>query len=325
MGIPSSVFTETVSSTLRNHPSEIADAVSNHNGLLTYLKKRGKITKESGGYVIARNLAYQENGTYTRYSGYGTLNNASSDVHTAAKVDWFQASVAITMSGRERRMNMGRQQIFNLVKGRIDVAKNTAKNNQSVDIYSSGSLTNQMYGLSHILQTNGQGTVHGIDSGTWTNWRNQFHEMAGTNTWSKATIKGEFNQLLLKCTRGAEQPDLAICSHDIFSAFWESQQDLQRYTDSDEATSGFRTLKHSGPSRVMNVIHDSNSNLSTTAERGYFLNLDTWEFIVHPDANWTLSDELNSQNQDAFTQYLLWMGALICKNRRDNGILIDAG
>jgi hypothetical protein len=219
---------------------------------------------------------------------------------------------------------MGREQIFNLVKGRIDVAKNTAKNNQSVDIYSAGTLTNQMYGLSHILQTDGQGTVHGIDSATWTNWRNQFQEMSGTNTWSKATIKSEFNQLVMKCTRGTDYPDLAVCSHDIFTAFWESQQDLQRYTDSDEATSGFRTLKHAGPSGIMSVIHDSNTNFATTAERGYFLNTDTFEWIYHPDANWTLSDELNSQNQDAFTQYLLWMGALICKNRRLNGILIDA-
>lgn len=324
MAIPSSTFTEVVSSTLRNHPGEIADAVENHNGLLSYLRKAGKITKEDGGYNIARPLAYQENGTYTRYSGYGTLNNQSSDVFTSAVVEWFQASVAITMSGRERRMNMGRERIFSLIKGRIDVAKSTAKNNQSVDIYGSGALTNQMPGLSHILQTNGQGTVHGIDSATWTNWRNQFLEMTGTNTWSKSTIKGFFNTLLLSCTRGTDFPNLAICSHDIYSARWEADQDIQRYTDSGTATTGFRAIKHNGPSGVMDVIHDSNTNFSTTAERAYFCNLDTFEYIVHPDANWSLSDELNSQNQDAFTQYLLWMGALICKNRRLNGILIDA-
>lgn len=322
---PSTVFTEVVSSTLRNHPSEIADAVTNHCGLLTYLKRKGRITKESGGYAIARSLSYQENGTYTRYSGYGTLNNSASDVLTTAKVDWFQASVAITASGRERRMNAGREQIFNLVKGRIDVAKASAKNSQSVDIYSSGSLTNQLYGLAHILQTNGQGTVHGIDSGTYTNWRNQFKEMAGTNTWSKTTINGEFNNLLLACTRGADHPDLGICSHDVYSAYWEAKQDLQRYTaEADTATTGFKALKHNGPSGIMDVIHDANSNFGITAERAYFINTDTFEWIVHPDANWSLSDELNSQNQDAFTQYLLWQGALICKNRRLNGILIDA-
>lgn len=324
MAIPSSTFTEAVSSSLRNHPAEIADAVTNHNGLTSFLKKRDKIVKESGGYVIARNLAYQENGTYTRYAGMGLLNNSSSDVFTAAKVDWFQASVAITASGRERRMNMGRQQIFNLVKERITVAKNTAKNNQSVDIYSDGALTNQMYGLKHILQTNGQGTVHGIDSATYPNWRNQFSEMAGTNTWSKSTIKGEMNKLALLCTRGTDHTDLIIATNDIFSAYWESQQDLQRYTESDAATSGFKTLKYNGPAGVADVLFDTNTNFASTDERAYFLNLDTFEFIVHPDANWTPSDELNSQNQDAMTQYLLWMGALICKNRRLNGILIDA-
>ena len=107
MTSPSSVFTELVTSTLRNHPSEIADNVSQNNALWRYLKRKGKIDLEDGGYEIVRNLDYANNSTYQRYSGYDTLNIGQTQVLTAAKYDWMQAAVNVTASGRELRMNSG--------------------------------------------------------------------------------------------------------------------------------------------------------------------------------------------------------------------------
>lgn len=63
MASPNSVFTEMVTTTLRNHPTEIADAVSNHNAFYYWLKKKGKIKTLSGGYEIVRPLDYAENQT----------------------------------------------------------------------------------------------------------------------------------------------------------------------------------------------------------------------------------------------------------------------
>lgn len=324
MAIPRTDYTEIISSTLSQHPSEIADAVSAHNAGLRLLKRKGREMKLSGGRNIVRPVAYQENGTYTRFSGYGTLNNQASDVFTSATVDWSQIAVAISASGREELMNSGKEEIFNLVKERIGVAKKTAANNFSIDFYGSGALTNQIVGLSGILTTNGQGTIHGIDSGTYTNWRSQVREMAGTNTWSKSTIKGELNTLSMACVRGADHPDIGIFSNDVYTAYNESLQDLQRYGDAEMASAGFKTLKYWTTAGAMDVVHDSNSNFATTAERAYFLNSETWDLCVHKDANWSLSPRRFSNNQDAFTQYILWMGALICKNRKLNGLLIDA-
>ncbi len=324
MAIPRTDYTEIISSTLSQHPSEIADAVSAHNAGVYMLKKKGREMKLSGGRNIVRPLAYQENGTYTRYSGYGTLNNQASDVFTSATTDWVQAAVAISASGREELMNSGKEEIFNLVKERIGVAKKTAANNYSVDFYSDGALTNQMVGLSGILQTDGGGTVHGIDSATWTSWKNQVREMAGTGTWSKTTIRSEFNTLSMLTVRGTDHTDVIIASNDVYTAYQESLQDLQRYGDVETAAAGFKTLKYWTSAGAADVVHDSNSNFSATAERAYFLQAETWDLIVHRDANWTLSPRRFSNNQDAFTQYVLWMGGLICKNRARNGLLIDA-
>jgi hypothetical protein len=54
-----------VTTTLRNHPAEVSDAVSKNNALYSRLKNRGKIKKLSGGYEIVRPLDYAENATLT--------------------------------------------------------------------------------------------------------------------------------------------------------------------------------------------------------------------------------------------------------------------
>src|SRR5688572_5574391 len=176
MASPSTIFTEMVTTTLRNHPTEVADNVSRNNALYSRLKKRGKIKKISGGYEIVRPLDYAENATYQRYSGYDALNIQASDVLSAAKYDWVQAAINVTASGRELRMNSGSEQLIDLAEARVKNAMRTAANNMSVDLYSSGALANQMGGLALIIQNAGTGTVGGINSSTYTFWKNKFRE-----------------------------------------------------------------------------------------------------------------------------------------------------
>lgn len=320
MPSPNSVFTEMVTTTLRNHPSEVADNVSKNNALYSRLKQRGKIKKLSGGYEIVRPLDYAENSTYQRYAGYDTLNVQASDVLSAAKYDWVQAAVHITASGRELRMNNGKEQIIDLAAARTRNAMRTASNNMSLDLYSDGSLTNQMGGLAHLIQNAGTGTVGGINSSTYTFWKNKFYEAPGTNTVTKSNIKGYMNALWLQLVRGADKPDLLVSTHDFFSFYWESLQDLQRYASAESATAGFQSLKFV----TADVIFDDNANFATTGEKMYFLNTEYLEMVVHRDANWQTLDEKMSVNQDAVVIPIIWQGQLTCSNRALQGVLIDA-
>lgn len=63
MASPNATFTEMVTSTLRNHSSEVVDNISDNNALLRYLKKKGHIKTENGGYEIVLPLEYDENDT----------------------------------------------------------------------------------------------------------------------------------------------------------------------------------------------------------------------------------------------------------------------
>jgi len=320
MASPSTTFTEMVSTTLRNSATDVADNVSKHNALLNRLKKKGKVMNLSGGYEIQVPLEYAENSTYQRYGGYDTLNTNASDVVTSAKYDWAQIALHVVSSGRELRQNSGKEAMINLVKTKKANALKTAANNFSVDLYSDGSLTNQIGGLANIVQTNGQGTVGGINSATWTFWRNKFREITGTDAYTKDTIVQEFNKLWLPLNRGADKPDLIVLSHDFYSVYEASQQQLQRYMDADMAQSGFIGLKY----KTADVIFDDNTNFTTTAEKGYFLNTDYLYVGQHKEAQWSQDDEKRPINQDAIVIPYYWMGNLICSNRALQGVLIDA-
>jgi hypothetical protein len=321
MPTPSTVFTEMVTSTDRTWGSKVTDNVSKHNALLNIMKRKGKIKTVSGGYEIAEPIEYGENSTYQRYSGYDALNTNASDVITTVKYDYQQVALHVVASGREIRMNMGsKERMIDLVKTRKANALKTAANNFSIDVYSDGTLTNQINGLANIIQTNGQGTVGGIDSATFTFWRNKFREITGTNAYTAANIVQEMNPLWYSLTRGADKPDLIVFSHDLFAVYEASQQQLQRYADGELAKAGFNTLKY----KDANVVFDDNTNFTTTAERGYFLNTDYLYLVQHKEAQWTMDDEKRPTNQDAIVVPMYWMGNLVCTNRALQGILIDA-
>lgn len=320
MASPSATFTEMVTTTQRHTRKEVVDNVTDHNALLRLMKERGNIkTYAKGGYEIQVPLSYAENGTYQRYSGYDTLNTAGSDVLTSAKYDWMQAAIHVTASGRELRMNNSEEAMLDLVKERKKVAVATASNNMSIDIYSDGSLSNQIGGLAHLITSDGTGTVGGIVSGTYTFWKNKFKEVSGTGA-TFATLKAGMNDLWLSTTRGQDKPDLVVMSHDFYALYEGGLQDLQRYGDAKMAALGFEALKY----KTASVVFDDNTNFGTTAETAYFINTKYLYLMEHPDASWSTEDEKVPTQQDAVVVPMFWMGNMCCSNRSLQGKLIDA-
>lgn len=326
MPVPSDTFTELVTTTLRNVGSKLTDNVSDHNGLLYRMKEKSNIVTKSGGYEIQEPLEYAENGTIERYSGYDELNTQASDVLTSAKYDWRQIALHVTASGREMRMNNSKESMFNLVKSRKNVAMKTGANFLSRDIYSDGTATNQINGLANLIQTDGTGTVGGINASTFSMWANQFREMTGANLAASpsaanaVSMKADMNRLWLQCNRGADKPDVIVMSHDFYTLFELGEQQLQRYADGKLAKAGFDSLKY----KSADVIFDDNTNFSTTAERAYFINTDYLQLVQHSDAQWTMDGDKKPTNQDAVVIPIYWMGNLVLKNRDLQGILFDA-
>ena len=320
MPSPNTVFTELVSTTFRKHAKEIKDNVSKNNALLRRIYDKGNVRREDGGLTIVAPLDYAENNTYQRYSGYDVLNVGASDVISAAEYQWRQIAINVVASGLELRTNSGDSRIINLVKSRLKNAIRTFKNNFSADIYSDGTLANQVNGLQALVADAGTGTVGGIDSSTWTFWKNKVQSAAapiqggGAITPGSATMESLMLPLWLSLVRGDDQPDLIVMDNNYFTFFEQSQTSIKRYTDETKANAGFVSLKYKGA----DVIFDGGSGVP--ANHAYFLNTDYLEIVVHKDADMTVMDEMKPYNQDAAVVPVLWMGNLVCSNRALQGV-----
>src|SRR5574343_728878 len=176
MAFPNAAISDIIATTIQSRTGKIADNVTKNNALLSRLNQRGNIKTFSGGNVILEELSFQQNGNVGYYSGYETLPVAAQDVISAAQYDIKQAACPVTISGLEQLQNAGKEQIIDLLEGRIAVAESTMANLISSGIYSDGTGTGgkQITGLNLQVPVNpATGSPGGIDRATWNFWRSK--------------------------------------------------------------------------------------------------------------------------------------------------------
>lgn len=317
-------FSELVSTTYRNHKKEIADNMTKHNALFRRLTEKGKKRMVDGGLSIAMPLEYAQNSTYQRYSGYDTLNINAVDVLTSAEYPWRQVALNVTASGLELRSNSGETAFLNMSKAKLKNAQKSGANGMSVDLYSDGTLANQIGGLQAIIADAGTGTVGGINSSTFPFWQNLVQSAAApiqggaAVTMSATTIEQQMLALWLKLTRGADVPDLIVMSDDYYTMYELSQTSIKRYT----ADGSQNFVGGAGPSikyKTADVFFDTSGGIP--GSHAYFINSDYLELVVHQDADMDVMDEMRSINQDAVVIPILWQGNLTCSNRSLQGVM----
>jgi hypothetical protein len=312
-------LSEIVSTTLRHRNKEFADNVSNGNALLKRLSQKGKIKLVDGGRTIVEELDYAENATFQYYSGYEAINISPSTVLSAAEFDWKQASVVVSASGLETRVqNAGKEKLIDLLESRITNAMRTFKNNLSTGIYSdgTGSSGKQVGGLQSLVAlVPTSGTVGGIDRGTYTFWRNQTSGDVANIDTTYSTLESEMRDMWLETSRGNDKVDLIVADTTLFGRYWSGLTALQRFASADEAGIGFQSLKFN----TADVVYDGDSGIRTNAM--YFLNTDYISLKVHRETNMVALPQRESVNQDALIVPVLWAGNLTSSNCSLQGVV----
>ena len=308
-----STFTEIASTTFRKHKKGFKDNISERNALLKKINSKGNKRTEDGGLSIVEPLDYAQNSTYQRFSGYDLLNVQASDVLSAAEFNWKQIAIHITASGLELRQNSGTSQIEKLVAARIKNAVRTFKNNFSSDLYSAGSLTNQIGGLQQIVADTNTNTVGGIDANTWSFWRNNVFDLSDNGvTLSATTIENSMLlPMWLTVDRGeGDCPDLIMMDPAHYTFFVASQTSLKRYASAEELKAGAVSLKY----MTADVMFDTTAS-GIPASHTYMLNTNYIKLVVHEDADMDEMEQKSPVNQDAEVIPILWMGNLTISNR----------
>ena len=307
--------TQLVATTIANYHDTFADNVSNSNAVTALLRQGGRQRVVDGGKNIATPLTYAEE-TFAWYSGTELLSRAVKE--TISEADYLPANAvaSVTLSGPDLAKNRGRERVLNLLEGKMDNAEATMKNNITKAVYGDGTVAKSFAGLKAMVTDAGTGIVGGIDSTTWTFWRNQF------NSWSLAAgypaLKAQMNALWMKLIRGTEHPDLIVADAETYGTYESGLQENQRYADARLGALGFETLKYKQAAIVFDGV-------ATGLTGGYMLNTKYLKFEIYSGYNFEALDlPEQSPDMDAITRHIGFMGCLTLSNRAMQGRLIRA-
>jgi hypothetical protein len=310
-------ISDIVATTIQNRSGKIADNVTDNNALLKVLSKRGNVKPFSGGNVILQELSFRDNGNTGYYSGYDLLPVAAQDVISAAEYAIKQAAAPVVISGLEELQNSGKEQIIDLLEGRIQVAEASLANLLANGIYSdgSGSGGKQITGLDAAVTVSPTNVYGGIDRNTWAFWQNAVDDDGSAP--SSSTIQGIFNGLYARLCRGSDHPDLVIVDNATWATYMASLQANQRFMDADTADLGFPTVKYMGS----NVVLDGGIEGNCPANTAFFLNTKYIFWRPHSKRNMVpLSPQKRyAVNQDAEVQIIAFAGNLTTSGAKFQG------
>src|SRR5262245_20544226 len=313
-----------IATTINNYHTTLADNVANSNAVTALLKQGNRIRVIEGGKAIACPLSYAEE-TFAWYSGLQVLSRAAKETISEADYSPANAVASVTLSGPDLAKNRGRERILNLLESKLTNAETTMSNNITKAIYSNGALANSFVGLAAMVAPAGGGIVGGIDSGTWTFWKNQFTSASRGSGLTYAVLKTAMNALWMKLIRGTEHPDLIAADGETYSTYESGLQENQRYADARLGALGFETLKYKQAAITFDsgATGISDGTGAGTTPGAYFLNTKYLKLEVYSGRNFESLDLPDqSPDIDGITRHLAFMGALTLSNRSMQGKLV---
>jgi hypothetical protein len=330
MPFANSAISDIVATTIQNRSGELADNVLLNNPLLLRLKGKGNVRPFGGGNVILEELMYTDSTTsnVNSYSGYEVLNIAPNSPFSAAQFGIQQYAAAVTMSGLEMLQNASKEQIIDLLEGRIQVAEKQLMNRINGDLYldGTGNSGKNITGLAAAVpDAPSSGVYGGIDRATWTFWRSsKFSGVTdGGAAVSAANIQQYMTQLGIKLVRGNDGADLIVADNNYYALYTNSLQAIQKVSDPEMAGAGFASLKFYGGGKAADVVLGGGIGSQATANHMWFLNTNYISFRPHRDRNFVpIGGDRQAVNQDAVVKLIGWAGNLTVRGSEFHGALI---
>lgn len=333
MAFSNAQVSDLIATTIAARSRKLADNLLHNNALLFQLNKRGNVRTVSGGTHIMEEIMYDDGDTSSgSYSGYDVIDITPDSPISAAEFDFKQYARPITISGMELLQNAGKEQMIDLLEGRMQVAEARIRNSIARDIYGdgTGNAGKNITGLlAAISSSPGSGAYGGIDRGTWNFWRNQKISCTSDagGAMSASTILSGMNKLALATARGNDRTDLIVADNDAFEFYQSAIQAIQRVTnDSGQglAGAGFTTLKYFGAGSSADVVFDGGIGGNMPSKTMYFINTNYLRLRPHARRNFVpMGGDRQSVNQDAVVRLIGWAGNITCSGAQFQGILVN--
>lgn len=327
-----------LSSTLFNYRKKFEDNISTANAFFYKLKAGGGYkTLSSIGERMAMPLMY-ELGSADSYSGYDQLDVTPMEGITTAFFDWRQASIPISISGREEKINKGEEQIVNLLEGKVKQAelgiqeffnKKLLQGNGGSTIttaYTSsrnGSVFLDPLALQVAYDPTTSTVVGNINQATYSWWQNKTKNSTAS---TYAAWKKELIQLRNNCSKGGGGvPDLYLSDQGVYELYNAALAASHQNPSYQSADIPFENVAFFGKpwtwDEFVPDVQGGSVTQSTSSGTLWMLNTKYWGVKVEASTNFSTGPFIKPENQDAKTAQILWMGGVGVSNRRKQGVM----
>lgn len=338
MTTPNTSIGDLLATTINKYSSEAADNLAKNSPFLDHMKKKGNVT--SGGVQLQETIMYQAAGNVKRYSGFETIDVGANNSHTAAVYDWKQYAAPVAVSGLEMIQNAGKEQMLDLVAGRVEASMTGLKNLVSDDLFSAGTSDGgkQIGGLQLVVASSpSSGTVGGIDRSANIFWRNVSFD-ATTNGGAATTasnITTYLARIYQRVTRNSDEPDLILLDDYYYSLYEQAVMDKQRWTNGGGGNAEFAFGSYSFKNaKVYNAggfqgpdsaPFDGTVSGGIPYQTAYVLNTKYLALRTAKGRNFqTIGDGKRvAINQDAEVQLIGWTGNLTMSNAFLQGVMVE--
>ena len=267
------------------------------------------------------------------------LNTTPNSPITAAQFSISQYAASVSISGLEELQNAGKEQIIDLLEGRVKVTEAQLMNRIDYDLYQDGTGNGgkNLIGLSLAIPDDPTLGVYGnISRVNYPFWRSRAYSGAtdGGAAVAASNIQAYMTSLALQLVLGSEKPDLYIADNTYYGFYVNSLQAIQRVTSEGggSAGAGFASLKFYGGGMAADVVlgggingdvNAAGTDGGATAAHMWAINTNFLFWRPHRRRNFVpIGGDRQSVNQDATIKYIGFAGQLTCSAGRYHGVLI---
>lgn len=326
-------FNRVVATSLKGYSRVITDNITTKQVILWKLGQLGGIESRPGASSIVEPIISEVNGTVQSYSGFDPLNTSVSAGITAAEYAWKQLAGVASISGIEKFKNSGQAtQVINLwdaIGKQLAISMRKTVNTQ---LFGDGTTNSgkDITGLLLAIENGDAWSTYGeIDSNANTFWRNQFIDVAGIdsggspNAAELAIFRAGMTSLVNACLGGGDRPHIIVTTQTLHE-YWENRILLpqehyeRRESDQNMVQSGWENFLFKG----IPVVWDEDMQPNTTGDDGQgmlALNLDYIKFVMGEGYEFSFTDPIRPDNQDAESVQCLLYCNMVTSNRRRQG------
>lgn len=292
--------------TIENYHDTMVDNIFKKHALLDHLKNNDGTKMYDGGKSIRVPIMYGTNSTVKTFSGTDTLDLTYQEGMDAAEYNWGFYDVSVVFTLTDSLQNKGKEQVVDLLKGKIKQAELALSEKINTDLFS-GSDTKGIIGMDTAIAASG--TYGSIDGTANTFWRSNVETAAEALSFAKMrTSKNTANK-----GNGGSNVSLIVTTQTLYEKMFSlltaiyqmnpiATKETKRLADAS-----FSVLEFEG----VPVTFDE----SATAGCVYFINKDNMKLGIMRGADFQPIKKAEPADQHISVQHIVFGGQLVVDRR----------